>query len=59
LKLDPIPRFQKKLIEMSVLTPPEADRILQEAATEVAEAVKFAEDSPYPSLEEVLTDVYA
>jgi len=58
-KRDPIPRFRKKLIEMGVLTEKEADKIRQEAAEEMDKAVKFAEESPFPGPEELLTDVYA
>ena len=59
LKRDPIPRFRTKLIETGALTGPAADKIHQEAAVEVDEAVKLATESPYPAPEEVLTDVYA
>jgi len=58
-KRDPIPRFRKKLIEMGVLTEKEADKIRQEAVEEMDKAVKFAEESPFPDPEEVLTDLYA
>ena len=58
-KKDPIPRFRKKLIEMGVLTDKEADKIHQEVQKEVDEAVKFAEESPFPGPEETLEDVYA
>jgi len=58
-KRDPIPRFGKKLVKMGVLTEKEADKIHQEAVKEIDEAVKFAEESPFPGPEEVLTDVYA
>jgi len=58
-KRDPIPRFRKKLIEMGVLTEKEADKIDQEVANEINEAVKFAEESPFPGPEEALEDVYA
>ena len=59
LKKDPIPRFRKKLIEMGILTEQDADRIDQEIGEEIGKAVKFAEESPLPDPEEVLTDVYA
>ena len=58
-KRDPIPRFRKKLIEIGVLTEKEADKIDQEVANEINEAVKFAEESPFPGPEEALEDVYA
>jgi TPP-dependent pyruvate/acetoin dehydrogenase alpha subunit len=57
-KRDPIPRFRKKLIEMGVLTEKEADKIHQQVEAEIDEAVKFAEESPFPDPEETLEDVY-
>lgn len=59
MKKDPIPRFRKKLIEMGVLTDKEADKIHQEVVAEMAEAVKFALESPFPDPKDVLTDVFA
>jgi pyruvate dehydrogenase E1 component alpha subunit len=56
-KLDPIPRFKTKLIEMGVLTEEEAAKIYQEAVKEINQAVNFAEESPFPDIEEVYTDV--
>ena len=57
-KRDPIPRFRKKLVEMGALTDKEADKIHQEVEAEIDEAVKFAEESPFPAPEETLEDVY-
>ncbi|MFC1950134.1 thiamine pyrophosphate-dependent dehydrogenase E1 component subunit alpha [Chloroflexota bacterium] len=58
-KRDPIPRFRKKLIEMKALTEKEAEEINQEILEELEKAVKFAEKSPPPDPEEVLTDICA
>ena len=58
-KRDPIPRFEKKLIEMGIFTKADAEKIHQEVVAEVNEAEKFAVDSPFPDAKEVLTDVYA
>jgi pyruvate dehydrogenase E1 component alpha subunit len=57
-KLDPIPRFRKKLIEMGVLTEKEAAKIRQEAIEEMEKALKFAQESPFPEPEELFTDVF-
>ena len=57
-KRDPIKRFRKKLIEMGVLTDEGADGLSQEIDDEMDRAVKFAEESPLPALEEVLEDVF-
>jgi len=59
MKRDPIPRFEKKLIEMGVLTEKEASEINQAMLKELDEAVKFAEESPLPDPEETLEDVFA
>lgn len=58
MKKDPIEIFKKRLIEESILTQTDADRINQKMKTEVEEAVKFAKESPYPAVEETLEDVY-
>ena len=58
-KKDPIPVFRKRLIEMGLLTEKEAEQIHREAVEEMDRAVKFAEESPFPGPEELLTDVYA
>lgn len=55
---DPIPRFEAKLIEMGVLTEAQAREINERVIAEVEEAVRFAEESPWPAPEEVLEDVY-
>jgi len=59
VKKDPIPRFRKDLIGKQVLTEKEADKIYLEIEEEIEKAVKFAEESPFPSPEETLEDVYA
>jgi pyruvate dehydrogenase E1 component alpha subunit len=56
---DPILRFSKLLLDMKVLTEKEADEIKQAVLKEMDEAVKFAEESPFPSPEEALEDVFA
>lgn len=56
---DPVKRFRERLIEMGVLTEKKADEIDQEILQEIDEAVRFAEESPYPNPEETLEDVYA
>ena len=58
-KKDPIPAFRKRLIEMKVLTEPDADKIDRETNGEIEKAVKFAQESPFPAPEETLEDVFA
>ncbi len=55
---DPIPVFRKRLLEMKVLTEREAEKIDREVNDEIDRAVKFAEESPFPTPEEALEDVF-
>ncbi|MBI5014469.1 MAG: thiamine pyrophosphate-dependent dehydrogenase E1 component subunit alpha [Deltaproteobacteria bacterium] len=55
---DPIPRLEKKLLEMGALTQAQVDEIKKTAAKEVDGAVAFAEQSPFPAPSEVTEDVY-
>ncbi len=54
---DPILLFKDTLKAAKVLSDKEFDKIEQEAAAAVERAVEFAENSPYPSESELLTDV--
>lgn len=55
---DPIPRFEKKLVQLGVLTPAKIEEIKGAMKTLIAEAERFAEESPYPGEEDLLHDVY-
>lgn len=57
-KRDPIVLFRRKLLEMGAATAEELDRIEREAAKLIEEAVRFAEESPYPEPEEAFRDVF-
>lgn len=57
-KKDPIVRFRKELVSRGVMTEAEADKIHKEAVEEINQAVKFAEESPYPEAAEIYTDIY-
>lgn len=59
LKKDPIPRFKKRLLEERFLTEKEANQIEEDVIRAVENAVKSAIESPYPTPEEALEDVYA
>jgi pyruvate dehydrogenase E1 component alpha subunit len=59
LAKDPIKRLRQTMVEGKILTQEETDGIEKEVAEEVAEAVKFALESPYPDGEEALEDVYS
>jgi pyruvate dehydrogenase E1 component alpha subunit len=58
LKRDPIKIFRDRLLEMKMLNTDTINQINEEALKEMDDAVKFAESSPIPEHEEVMTDVY-
>lgn len=55
---DPIPNFARWLAEEGHAGKEEIGRIEAEEKNEVAEAIRFAEESPDPEPEEMWTDVY-
>jgi pyruvate dehydrogenase E1 component alpha subunit len=55
---DPINVFRNKLLAEGVLTDALIEQINNAAKEETAAAVKFAEDSPAPTIEDISTDVY-
>jgi len=59
LAKDPIKRFKERLLQEAVLTAEEIKKIEADVAAEIEEAVRFAMESPYPTPEEALEDVYA
>jgi len=58
LAKDPIPRFEKYLVENEILTEEKLKEVQNKVESEIDEAVDFANNSPYPELESVLEDVY-
>ncbi|MDP9357558.1 MAG: thiamine pyrophosphate-dependent enzyme [Chloroflexota bacterium] len=56
---DPIGLFEQKLLSAGVADEQGLGAIRDEAKQIVDEAVRFADESPEPPLEELLTDVYA
>lgn len=57
LKKDPIPRLEKKLIELNYSQ--EIAAIKTKVEAKIAAAIKFSQESPDPNPDDVLTDVYA
>jgi TPP-dependent pyruvate/acetoin dehydrogenase alpha subunit len=55
----PLQGFQTKLISKGALKEEQIGEIYLEARKNVEEAVKHAEQSPYPGLEEAFEDIYA
>jgi pyruvate dehydrogenase E1 component alpha subunit len=55
---DPLPRYRSLLLDNEILSKAELGEIEARTETEVEEAVKFADDSPYPMPEEALDDLF-
>jgi len=55
---DPINKFIQRVLDRKLLTKAELAEIDARAKKAIDEAVQFAEQSPYPVLDEILTDVY-
>ncbi len=56
---DPIPNFAARLVKQGVAEEADLERVREEELAVVAQAIRFAEDSPEPEMEELWTDVYA
>ncbi len=55
---DPIPNFGRRLVAEGVASQGQLDGIGEKARSLVAEAVTFAEESPWPADDEVYEDIY-
>jgi pyruvate dehydrogenase E1 component alpha subunit len=55
---DPITRFQSQLIHEQILTPEAIESMDEAIRAEVEQSVKFSEESPYPSVEDIQKDVF-
>ena len=55
---DPLPRFEKMLVEQGVLKAGGLEEIKAKVEKDLEEAVSFAESSPLPDPSELLEDVY-
>ena len=58
MKYDPIYQFGKRLMEQERFTQAELDALDKQILAEMDEAVKFAEESPFPAAETLYEDVY-
>lgn len=56
---DPIKLMAKVLIEEGIFTQQEAEEIKADAKKEVEESVEFAKNSPEPTLDALMEDIYA
>ncbi len=55
---DPIASFSKRLEEEGVLSEEEIEKLDQQAIETIDEAVKFADESPFPELDSLYDDIY-
>ncbi|MGB2814400.1 MAG: thiamine pyrophosphate-dependent dehydrogenase E1 component subunit alpha [Dehalococcoidales bacterium] len=58
-KKDPIKRLRQQMVQSKMATDAELDEIENSVLRELDEAVKFAQESPEPTPEEALEDIYA
>jgi pyruvate dehydrogenase E1 component alpha subunit len=58
-KKDPIERFRNVLIHEGLLTEEQAEKLKKEAKDEIENAVEFAKNSPEPTLDDLMEDVFA
>ena len=58
-KRDPITTFEEQLAALGVLSAGEAQAVREQILAEIQEAIAFAEASPFPEADALLTDVYA
>ena len=56
---DPVPRFRQHLIDSGFASEEQLAAIEADIEAQLDDAVEFAISSPFPGLEELLTDVYA
>ena len=58
-KKDGLAKFEKYLLSKKVMTKKEIEAMKQEIAEELADAVKFGEESPAPTMDDVYTMMLA
>lgn len=56
---DPLPRYQQELITRGVLTDGDIEEIAAAAQREIQDAADYAIASPYPTKEDLYTDIFA
>lgn len=59
LKKDPIPRLRQKIMDLKLAGEQELADIENRVQEQIAAAISFSQNSPAPSPEDLLTDVYA
>jgi TPP-dependent pyruvate/acetoin dehydrogenase alpha subunit len=55
---DPIFTFEERLIELGTATAAQIEQVWADVRTDIAAAIEFAEQSPFPDADQLLVDVY-
>ena len=55
---DPIFTFEERLIEIGTMTAEQIEAVWAELRDDIAAAIQFADDSPLPDADQLLTDIY-
>jgi len=55
----PVKTFKEKLLNKGIIIPEKTSKIEREILEEVEQSVKYAEDSPFPTIESIEEDIYA
>jgi acetoin:2,6-dichlorophenolindophenol oxidoreductase subunit alpha len=55
---DPIFTFEERLIELGTATATQIEQVWADVRTDIAAAIEFAEQSPFPDADQLLVDVY-
>ena len=58
-KKDPIERMKDKLVSQYSFTEKDIEELMDQARKDIEDAVLFAENEPYPSLDNIADDIYA
>ena len=58
-KRDPVPRFERVLMERGIIDESYKQQTLQKIEREIEEAIDFAEKSPHPEPSSLMEDIYA
>ncbi|GAB6087490.1 pyruvate dehydrogenase (acetyl-transferring) E1 component subunit alpha [Alkaliphilus crotonatoxidans] len=59
MEKDPIPRMESYMLEKKIVTKEELAALQEGVASEIKEAIDFANNSPYPELESAVEDIYS
>lgn len=59
MERDPVPTFGQRLLDEGVCSGQQVEEIKHQVRAEVDAAVKFAQESPFPDLEEAFSGMYA